>query len=151
MTLVEVVASLALLGSLLGAAVLAKGRLMRQWSVAQDRVEAVELLSAQLALWHGSQGQDGTEQSEGSAWPHSGEGPLGQDGQWWWRAEALEVETSQVAGLSVVRFTAFDPTQALTRDESPLATMDVLIYESLTESTDPASVSSNEQTRGVRP
>ena len=48
MTLIEVVAGLALLGTLLGAAVVAQQRLRHQWASAHDRVEAIEALDRQL-------------------------------------------------------------------------------------------------------
>ncbi len=52
LTLVELLASLALLGGVLGGAVLAKARLSRQWSAAQHRLVAVERLDAMLERWH---------------------------------------------------------------------------------------------------
>src|SRR5829696_1110368 len=52
MTLLEVVAGLALLASLLGALVIAKARYVRQAAAADRRVEAVAAADALLAGWH---------------------------------------------------------------------------------------------------
>lgn len=113
MTLIEVVAGLALLGSLLGAAVVAKGTLTRQWTAAQHRAEAITALETHFRGW--AAGDDDAELSQApgtSAWPTSGEGPLG-DGRWWWRADAREVvsddATATIPGLNVIRYSVFDP------------------------------------------
>jgi hypothetical protein len=52
MTLLEVVAGLALLASLLGALVMAKARYARQAAAADRRVEAVAAADELLAAWH---------------------------------------------------------------------------------------------------
>ena len=52
MTLLEVVAGLALLASLLGALVMAKARYARQAAAADRRVEAVAAADELLAGWH---------------------------------------------------------------------------------------------------
>jgi hypothetical protein len=52
MTLLEVVAGLALLASLLGAVVMAKGRYARQAAAADRRLQAVAAADALLAGWH---------------------------------------------------------------------------------------------------
>lgn len=111
MTLIEVVASLALLGSLLGAAVVAKGKLTRQWTASQHRAEALAALEDQFRGWASADdGRRDLSGTDGSAWPTSGEGPLG-DGRWWWRAETREVTNDTIAEpapeLAVIRYTVF--------------------------------------------
>lgn len=51
MTIVEVVASLALLATLLTAVLLAKARYTRQWVLAQKRIEAVAAADQLLTDW----------------------------------------------------------------------------------------------------
>lgn len=152
MTLIEVVASLALLGALLGSAVVAKSRLTQQWSAAQLRAEGIAALEAQLTIW---QAQSAPENSPVSppgsntlanesslpntitTWPTSGEGPLSVD-PWRWRAEVITPTSEQESlpsGLQLVRYTAYLPTasqpvQQLSRTlNRPAATLDVLVYQ----------------------
>ena len=125
MTLVEVVASLALLGSLLGASVLAKGRFDQQWRGAERRLSAVRALDGQLARWRmAAPLGDAAEQADGPAvWPREGEGVIAE--RWWWRAETLDrPEDSAEPVLEVVRYTVFDPDFSEGRGQ---ATLDVLV------------------------
>ncbi|MEM9916317.1 MAG: hypothetical protein AAF911_15285 [Planctomycetota bacterium] len=135
MTLIEVVASLALLGTLLGATVVAKSQFTHQWQTAQDRGEAVALLETQVLAWHverGASEADGPDenQSAGRASmedePFAGE--LGKDG-WTWRAAPVEVPDH--AELYILRFTAHRP------DGHTLATIDVFAgYETAPNSSE---------------
>lgn len=52
LTLIEVAAALALLGTMLASIVIASGRYTRQWSAAQQRIKAVELADDLLESWH---------------------------------------------------------------------------------------------------
>lgn len=143
MTLVEVIASLALLATLLGGTVVAKGRLTRQWADARDRAEAVRLLDAQLQLWHtppegavaAASSDAATRDTSGSMAaglaytraPTHGQGELGP--RFIWRASPLPVsETFGVTrgaggGVEVVRYTAV---RAGSAGETTLATIDLL-------------------------
>ena len=131
MTLVEVIASLALLGSLLGASVIAQARLARQWNAAQHRVAAAEALDAQMQVWsaleHRPNGglADTEAETVQPATPHiSGEGPLATE-PWWWRAEPLQDQPGATWGITLIRYTAFDPSDP---ERDAVATFDVFRY-----------------------
>lgn len=130
MTLVEVVASLALLGSLLGASVIAQARLTRQWTAAQERAEAVEALDAQLTDWHNAidildtEAPAAHDQPIVSGFPLTGEGPL-DVAPWWWRVEIPEDQPGLDLGIERVRYVAFDPSD-LSRQAA--SSIDVLVY-----------------------
>ena len=51
LTLVEVLASLVILGSILGALLVAHGRSTRQWAAADQRLEAVRIADRLLSKW----------------------------------------------------------------------------------------------------
>ncbi|MEM8738834.1 MAG: hypothetical protein AAGG38_10215 [Planctomycetota bacterium] len=120
MTMIEVVASLALLGGLLGAAVVAKGKLSRQWQIAQDRAEAVALLDTQVAAWHRGTDSDRSGGAVQTIPEHEialhESGPLGDAG-WEWRAQ--ELTPDEMPALPIIRFTAHD------LNDETLATIDV--------------------------
>src|SRR6476646_1672368 len=79
MTLLEVVAGLALLASLLGALLLAKVRYARQAAGADRRLEAVAAADALLAAWH----------QNPQALPRDGSGMVPGDGQLAWRTRSI--------------------------------------------------------------
>lgn len=149
MTLVEVIASLALLGSLLGASVVAQSRLTRQWNAAHARGEAVEALDAQLERWRSLDVPNTPDILESDivssatiAWPISGEGPLGVE-PWWWRAEQLPEQPGEDFGISLIRYTAYDPNDL---EQRAVATLDVILYQPTPTTNDPGlSVNSGEQ------
>jgi len=136
MTLVEVVASLALLGGLLGGAVVAKTRLTRQWQAAQQRASAVAALDAQLEAWRqqatlprdpaepDASAEEPLSITSGPAWPTSGGGPLSTE-PWWWRAEQVTAAANNEYPIQVTRFTAYNPSDP---NQTTAATLDLLSF-----------------------
>lgn len=150
MTLVEVLASLSLLGALLGAAVVAQARLSHQWQTAENRVSALAALDAQIEAWRSESAdlQNSSEvagnppnvvqpsaevdvisaaQDESTAHqnpPLSGEGPL-STAPWWWRAETIEEQPGKDFGIYLIRYTAFDPASP---ERSPVAAIEIFRY-----------------------
>ncbi|MDB5357387.1 MAG: hypothetical protein JWN24_3840 [Phycisphaerales bacterium] len=51
MTLVEVLAALVLLGTILTSLTIARGRFLRQWAVADRRLRAIKAVDAMLSQW----------------------------------------------------------------------------------------------------
>lgn len=78
LTLIEVLASLALLGTLLVALVQARGDHLRQWTLAQRKLEAVDAAERLLEAWW----------ADPATLPRSGSGTL--DGGWRWRTQVRE-------------------------------------------------------------
>jgi type II secretory pathway pseudopilin PulG len=89
MTLVEVVAGLALLGSLLVGLLLAKAGLSRQRAEAGQRLEAIAAADALLAQWR----------SEGRPMLRHATGRTGLDGRFTW--STLLLRNERVAGMSI--------------------------------------------------
>lgn len=146
MTLVEVTASLALLGALLGSAVLAKRQINEQRRAAERRLEAAAALDHQLSRWQAQSNElaDDENQGQGDIWPRTGAGAALED-RWWWRAEVLGPDPTPDAPLQVVRYTAYDPTLPGGPAE---ATIDVLVAHpspnsDLATATDRAVLESN--------
>src|SRR3954467_14361499 len=79
MTLLEVVAGLALLASLLGALLMAKVRYARQSAAADRRIQAVAAADALLAAWH----------QEPRSTPRDGSGVVPGDAQFAWRTQTV--------------------------------------------------------------
>ena len=138
MTLIEVVASLALLATLLGMAVVAQQRLRHQWVSARHRSEAIVALDRQLQdliITRSLTSAEGieSEQDQVIGWPTDVEGEL-EGTSWRWRSSRLdggELGSNElIPGISVIRFEAFDPS---VQPSSPLATLDVLAFDSARE------------------
>ena len=100
MTLLEVVAGLALLASLLGALVMARARYARQAAAADRRVEAVAAADALLAGWH----QDPRSLPRES----SGSGAVAGDRRLAWRLRPVANAGVEELGGRVVRLEVLD-------------------------------------------
>lgn len=93
MTLLEVVAAIAILGGLLVGLVLARARHLRQASAASELADAVRLADDLIASWWASpQGV-----------PIGMTGALGGDGRWTWRTQAVSNREIETLGARVVR------------------------------------------------
>ena len=99
-TLIEVLAGLVILGTLVAAVAMARGRAMRQYGDAELRLSAAHAADAMLAKW-----LDGPPQ----AVPIRGGGALpGASGCQWRTTPLLDPQAEQL-GAVVVRFEAFSP------------------------------------------
>jgi hypothetical protein len=100
MTLLEVVAGLALLASLLGALVLAKARYARQAAAADRRLEAVDAADDLLAAWH----------RDPKSLPHDGygSGTVPGDSRLAWRTRPVANGGVEELGGRAVRLEVLD-------------------------------------------
>ena len=99
MTLVEVVAGSALLGTLLVAILLAQARIVKQAGLAARRVEACGIADGMLELWW----------SDPEEFRVDGSGDVqGREG-WSWRTSVIENEDAERLGADVVALEIFGP------------------------------------------
>jgi hypothetical protein len=116
MTLVEVIAGMALLASVLVAMLLARAGYMRQTARANRRLEAVAAADALLTAWH---------RDPATLHPGSG-GPVAGDGQLAWRTRLVASAEAESLGARVVRLEVLDERPAAS--PSPvLATVEFLV------------------------
>lgn len=108
LTLVEVVAALALLAVMLAGVTTARSRLVQQWSRADRVLSAVEAADILLAAWY---------ESNGPSEVHAG-----RVGDFAWAAAEVRERGAEALGLRVVRLELFDPT----RSREPLVTVDTV-------------------------
>lgn len=114
-TLIEVMAALAILGSLLVAAVMAKSRLHRQWSTAEARLRCVAAADELLATWW----------QDLERFPRSAAGPVPTDPQLSWRTRVLDDEPIEGLRCQIVRLEILDP--RANPQTSPALALDVLL------------------------
>jgi hypothetical protein len=91
-TLIEVLAGLVVLGTVLSAVVIARGRFVRQWAVAEQRLDAVRAADGLLEQW-----------SSGGGWavPTRDEGLIGES--YLWRTMPVGDESARKLDAVVVR------------------------------------------------
>lgn len=115
-TLVEVIASLLLLSTLLVASLLAHGRHARQIRAAQEKLDAISVAEALLSEWNAA-GQTGAPAREGRV---SGRPELA------WRWDVLESPELRPLGAAIGRLEIVSVTG------KPLAAVDVVTSGSMT-------------------
>src|SRR4051812_18789944 len=98
MTLVEVVAALALLGTLLAAVLVVRVRYARQSAAAGRRLQAVAAADALLAGWH----------ADPRSLPRFGSGRVDGDAQLGWRTAVVPNRDVNDLGVDVVRLEILD-------------------------------------------
>ena len=115
MTLVEVIAGLVVLGTLLAAVTVARGRFVRQWAEADRRLQATRAVDALMSEWLSGSPQ---------AVPTHARGPLiGGAANQVWRTQVIRDPAAAALGAIVVRLEVFDmPTLA-----KPTLTVDFLL------------------------
>jgi len=116
MTLVEVIAGLALLGTVLVAMLMARAGYMRQTARANCRLEAVAAADALLTAWH---------RDPAILRPGSG-GPVAGDSQLAWRTRLVPSAEADVLGARVVRLEVVDERSAAS-PAPVLATVEFLV------------------------
>ncbi len=123
-TLIEVIAGLAILGSLLAATVLARVAYTRQWVKANQKLEAVAAADALLAQWWRA--------PEGL--PVSGAGDVPGWEKLTWRTHELPDDAAASIGGRVVRLEILPLGGHQTAEtESPWATVDVVLPTAASE------------------
>lgn len=119
MTLIEVVASLALLASLLVGLLLAKARYTRQSALADRRIEAVRAVDRLLAAWW----------AEPARFPRRGTGPIDGAADLSWRTSLVANPTLNELGAQVVRLEVIDDRPGAPPPEGVLATVEVVLRD----------------------
>ena len=115
LTLIEVVAGLAILGTLLVAVLLTDARCRRQSGLARRRMDAVRAADALLAKWWTDPGK----------FPRTAHGQLHPGSELAWRTLVIENEEIEQLGGQVVRLEVFRPREAWR--EKPTVTVDVVL------------------------
>jgi len=98
-TLVEVLASLLLMGSLIVGLVLARGRLVQQHADAQAKLQAVEVADAILAQWWAQ---------DPPAVPVDAQGEIASHPGWIWQTQHIDIDATHPAAQSGVRLMIID-------------------------------------------
>jgi hypothetical protein len=117
MTLIEVLAGLVVLGTLLAAVTVARGRFLRQWSEADRRVQATRAVDALLSAWLSAPAE---------AVPLDAQGPLDGVPGHVWRTRRMHDAAANALGALVVRLDVIGPAAA---GREPLLTVDFLLQQ----------------------
>lgn len=117
LTLLEVVAGLTLLATLLVGTMLAYGSHIRQVRAAQQRLQATDIAERILVDWY---------ESEDGVPPRDEDVIAGTDG-WRWRTTPLASNDSNPFRARVVRFEIYDPADGV--EPVPLVSIDLLVPE----------------------
>ena len=113
MTLIEIVAGLVILGTILASLAVARGRFARQWAAADQKLAAVKALDAQVAEWMNV---------PGAAVPLNRQGAL-EAPTYVWRTRVLREEPKLSA--IVVRVEALDRKHV---DRAAAASVELLVH-----------------------
>lgn len=98
-TLIEVLAALALLGSLAVAMVLSRGRLREQHALAEKKLEAVEVADVMLSQWWAS---------DSKSIPDGRSGVVEAQPGWTWETEAISNRELTRFGAQIIRLRILD-------------------------------------------
>ena len=114
MTLIELLAGLVILGTVLATMVVARGRLTRQWAQADRKIEAARALDHMLAIW-----------TDAPAFPVPASGSLIGTKNCQWRTQWISDPAAAKLGAAVARVEVFDPLSGAT----PILTIELLIHK----------------------
>jgi type II secretory pathway pseudopilin PulG len=115
LTLIEVVAGLAILGTLLVAVLLAEARCRRQSAGARGRLAACRAAEAMLQQWW----------DDPRTFPRAGQGEVKGNEPFLWKTSVVENEQAERLGAQVVRLEVFQ--QDGSSMEKPAVTVDVVL------------------------
>jgi type II secretory pathway pseudopilin PulG len=116
MTLIEVVAALVILGTVLASLVVARARYLHQWALATRRQEAVMIANSLLSAWWGQSAQ--LPQHAGGELP---------DRHLRWQTRTVDDAPIASLGVVTIRLEVFeDGEQAVTNPAQPLVAVDVV-------------------------
>jgi type II secretory pathway pseudopilin PulG len=124
MTLVEVMAALAILGFVLTAVLAARGRYLHQYALAQEKHQAVRIADELLADWYRSDLLP--------AAPSSGRVP--GHNEWWWRTTVVVGRMDGLDGFHIVRISISKSNEP---SAEPLTLVDLVVAEKQSASTQP--------------
>jgi len=102
LTLIELLAALAILGTLLASVIVAKGQFVHQWRLGRDKAEAVRLADDLLTQWRAEAGPGVT-----LAPATEGELPRG----WRWEVEQIQPAGLEGWGAELATLRVFGPTR----------------------------------------
>jgi type II secretory pathway component PulJ len=115
-TLIEVIAGLVILSTLLVSVAMARGRFLRQWSDADRRIQVTQSVDHLLSRWLSA---------PPSALPISGQGNLEDAPNFIWRTRPMNDPAAGHFGAITVRLEAFD-----SRFQGPaIVTVDFLVHD----------------------
>ena len=115
MSLIEVLAGLAIAGTLLVSILTAKRGYVRQWNEAHRRQDVVRALDAQLISWWTSP----------KGVPRNGSGPLLPGATW--RVREVQSETAEQLDAQIVRVEVLDRGRGSDQWDEPLLYVDLLL------------------------
>lgn len=118
LTLVEVMASIALLGTLLVGIVMAKSRHTHQWSKAQRKLQAVQAADSMLSSWW----------ADARSIPREGEGQIQATQPLRWTTRVIASPHARALRTQVVRLEIFD-SELTAGDPQAIASVDLLLPE----------------------
>jgi len=116
-TLIEVLAGLVILGTLLVSIAAARGRFARQWVEADRRLTAVRATDKMLAEW-----MAGAEQTI----PIQAQGELAGAPKCWWRTREIASRGADELRSRVIRLEVFDRTN---RSRGPVFYVEFLVHD----------------------
>jgi hypothetical protein len=102
LTLVEAMVGTAILGTVLVSVLIADGRLRKQASFSEDRIEACRIADELLAEWWPT-----TEEPD--RFPRQGSGELLDRPGWSWRTEIVPHETAEKLNAEVISLEIYSP------------------------------------------
>lgn len=121
MTLVEVLAGLVVLGTLLASLAIARGRFSRQWADADRKLAAVRAVDAMVTDW---------TDMPGSPIPVNREGALPGAPNCVWRTHLIPDANARSLAAAIVRLEVFDRSAATRQLRAvPLLTLDLLVHQ----------------------
>ena len=112
-TLLELVAGLALLGGILVALLVARGRHLRQWELSQRRLEAITAADALLTQWW----------QKPEEFPRNATGRIPSERPLTWHTRTIPSEEAQRLNATIVRLELFEARS----HSAPLASVEVLL------------------------
>ena len=115
-TLIEVLAGLVILGTLLVSVTMARGRFLRQWAEADRRIIAARETDQLIEAWLSESSRDV---------PISSQGATDDSDHHPWRTRVIPSPAAASVGAIVVRLQVFERTA----DEAPLSSVDFLLQD----------------------
>ena len=116
MTLIEIIAGLVILSTVLASLALARGRFARQWAAADRKLVAARALDDMIATW-----------MDGSI-PIDRQGRLPNAKNCVWRTRASRNPGTSNLGAAVVRIEVFDLADAERSNATPVVSVDLLVH-----------------------
>ena len=119
MTLVEVIAALVILGTILAALAMARGRFARQWAEADRKLTATKALDSLIVGW---------TEGIGAAVPINQQGNVPTMRSGIWRTRVLRNTDAAKLAAVVVRVEVFDRVEVEKSGAVPLVSVDLLVH-----------------------